>query len=133
MKIAIVGNKEFGNRQLVSELIGQIRTVDSKILTTAMPGPCTWAFEEAKLTGYQHKIFNIPKGPHDADVFKMHCNERNQKLVDEADLIVCFLDKWCSNTYHLIDLAMRAQKMVYLVPDLPLHKLEALFEVITNE
>lgn len=115
MKIGIVGSREFPQLKLVewfvrdlpkgvTVLSGGARGVDTAAAETARK--CGLTVEEylPDLTGCKERLD-----------FTKRYYERNQKIVDQSDMVVAFTEKDNGGTWSSIKMAVKANKPVKII------------------
>ncbi len=113
MKIAVVGSRGFPDKDLVKEetnkALADARPVGETVLVSGgARGVDTWAEEEATSMGYPCIIFK----PDWDGLGKCAGFMRNEKIINEADLVLAFWDGTSSGTKHSIDLARKNKKPI---------------------
>jgi len=109
MKIAIVGSREFKDRQLVHDLILDIIRFDGwTLISGGANGVDSWAEDIADTMGWKKMIIK----PDWQKYGKRAGAIRNQQIIDVADRVVAFWDGKSKGTKITIDMAIKAGKPV---------------------
>jgi uncharacterized phage-like protein YoqJ len=115
MKIAIVGSREFKNKDFVQNIVSNQLTNGDYFISGGARGVDTWAEETIPILETGLANFKINK-----KIFKPDWNKygkragflRNQLIIDEADKVIAFWDGKSKGTKHSIDLAIKANKPI---------------------
>lgn len=115
MKIGIVGSRSFPQSKLVSWFVDDL-PMGVTIVSGGAIGVDSIAVEHAKLRGLE-TIEYLPnlEGCVERWQFSDRYYERNQKIVDESDLIVAFTEKEYGGTWDTIKRARKAGKPVKII------------------
>lgn len=125
MKIAVVGSREFKDKQFVENMMIEIIRFDHwTLISGGAVGVDTWAEQYAKLMGWKRIILkanwndlSFPDAIIKTNKYGKKYDaragiRRNQLIVDEADKVVAFWDGKSSGTKSTIDMAIKANKPV---------------------
>lgn len=115
MKIAIVGSRKFPQLQLVEWFIRDL-PLGVTVVSGGAVGVDQAAEEYARLRGLETEIKRPDlEGVGERKEFTERYYERNQKIVDSADLVVAFTEKDAGGTWDTIKRARRAGKPVKII------------------
>ena len=109
MKIAVVGSREFKDKEFVENMMPEIlRTGKYQLISGGARGVDSWAEGMAKFLGCECIIFKP-----DWDKYGKRAGFlRNELIINEADKVVAFWDGESKGTKHSIDLAIKAGKPI---------------------
>jgi len=115
MKVAIVGSRNFTDysffKQRVDELINKLEDKNITIISGGARGVDQLAKVYAMEKGYPYEEYKP-----DYVVFgKKAPLIRNRQIVEESDLVIAFPTKESRGTWHVINLARKAGKVVVVV------------------
>jgi len=116
MKVAIVGSREFPQKEVVKSYIALMvwnkeGIGDFTIVSGGARGVDTWAEEEAEKLGISTEIY-----PANWDKYgKAAGYKRNQQIVEAADHIVAFWNGESKGTKHTIDIALEKKVPVTVI------------------
>lgn len=114
MKIAIVGSRKFPYESFVRDYVRRLPR-GSVVISGACPNsPDAWAAEEARKRGLQVVEFpvdktGLPAWPKGRAEFGKRAFERNQKIVDAADILIAFWDGKSKGTHDSVNRAKAAK------------------------
>ena len=109
MKIAVVGSRSFPNKVFVKDTVKSFLVHPTyTIVSGGARGVDTWAEEVAKELGLNTIIFKADWDNHGKSAGFM----RNEKIINEADLVLAFWDGSSNGTKHSIDLARKNKKPI---------------------
>lgn len=119
MDIAIVGSRDFPVPAEAEKAVrGYVRSLPrgTTVVSGGARGTDTWAEEEAEKRGLERKIFPVDKKGLPAygtkgskAAYRKRALERNQKIVDAADVLVAFWDGSSTGTEDSIKRAQAAK------------------------
>jgi len=109
MKIAVIGSREFKDKNLIQNMMPEIlRTSNDVLISGGARGVDSWAEAEAKLLGCKCLIFQA-----DWERFGKQAGYlRNKEIINIADKVVAFWDGSSKGTKISIDLAIKAKKPI---------------------
>jgi hypothetical protein len=114
-KIAILGEKNYGDRQAV-ELIMEALPTNTVLVIPTMPGPQQIAEEYAKAHNFPRpRIIAIPTQERTNDEWRQACTERNKQIAKECDLLIAFYCGVDYNVRNLIELVAQLNKPIIIV------------------
>lgn len=106
MKIAIVGSREFKDKNLVIRVVRDIAHPGYTIISGGAIGVDKWAEEYFDNLGFEKIIF-LP----DWNKYGKSAGfKRNELIINEADRVLAFWDGRSKGTKHSIDLAIKTGK-----------------------
>lgn len=113
MKIAVVGSREFKNKEFVEKIVSRELNGYDTLVSGGCRGVDTWAENVIPILNSGLANYRIKK-----IIFKPDWNRygkragflRNQLIIDEADRVIAFWDGKSKGTKHSIDLAIKAGK-----------------------
>lgn len=113
MKIAIVGSREFKDKDFVEKMVAKKLSNGDCLISGGARGVDTWAEEAISILETGLYKFKIEK-----KIFKPDWNKygkragflRNELIINEADHVIAFWDGKSKGTKHSIDLAIKANK-----------------------
>lgn len=109
MKVAVIGSRNFCDRNLVDNMMIEIIRFDGWTLVSGgASGVDSWAEEYADDMGWKKIIFKPDWDKHG----KAAGFIRNKLIIDEADKVVAFWDGKSKGTKSSIDLAVKQNKPV---------------------
>lgn len=107
MRVGIVGSRTFERRDLVEKLVETLEE-GTTVISGGAAGVDTWAIEAAKKANLETEEY-LPDKENIKSYFdatkRMH--ERNQRIVDESDVIYAFTEKDKGGTWDTIKRAKR--------------------------
>lgn len=110
MKLAVIGNKDFIDRKLLSNVLDNFNDIDL-IVSGGAVGTDTMAIEYAKSKGLNWIFY-----PPDFAFFgKKAKTIRNKMIVQTCDKLVAFWDQNCESTRYTIQYAREKNKTVTIV------------------
>ena len=112
MKIAVVGSREFREKDLIGYILSleteSFHSQEVTIVSGGARGVDSWAEEIADLANFKKEIFK----PEWDKYGKSAGFIRNKLIVNEADKVIAFWDGQSKGTKHSIDLAIKASKPI---------------------
>ena len=111
VKVAVVGSREYTDRQRVIDFINGLKP-DTIVVSGGARGVDTWAVKAAEARGLRTidllPEFKVTGGPYRRqDYF-----DRNDKIVDESDHVAAFWDGKSAGTRYTMDRARQQNKLV---------------------
>jgi predicted Rossmann fold nucleotide-binding protein DprA/Smf involved in DNA uptake len=115
MKLAVVGSRDFNDRQLAFQVLDKIHTHNNieQIVSGGARGADSIAAEWAKTNSVDLLEFLPEWDKHG----KSAGYKRNVLIVRAADVVLAFWDGVSKGTKHSIDIAGQQGKKVYVVKD----------------
>ncbi len=117
MRVAIVGSRRRTDAEAVYRYVANL-PADCVVVSGGAVGPDTWAVEAAKARGLAFTE-HLPDlaGVHSRGEATRRYHERNQRIVDDCDRVVAFVDSGRKGgTEDTIRRAQRAGKPVEIIP-----------------
>lgn len=116
MKYAIIGSRDFGDREQVEQLVyGLLEDSGAVVVTGGARGVDTWAEEAAKTWEIPVMVFKPEYDKHPGNP-KIAPLMRNQQIIDAADYVYAFWDGKSTGTLHAIKYAITQGKSVTIFP-----------------
>ena len=112
MKIAIIGSRDFKNKELLDTTMKNIqeRTTIDKIISGGAKGADTLGVQWANKNSIETLVFNPDFKKH-----KRAYHFRNRQIVKEADLIVAFWNGYSTGTKYTVTFAKTLEKELIVV------------------
>ena len=115
MKIGIVGSREFPQLKLVEWFIRDLPKGVS-VISGGARGVDSAAAENARKCGLPvEEILPNLEGCNERHEFTQRYYERNQRIVDQSDIVVAFTEKENGGTWSTIKMAVKAKKPVKII------------------
>ena len=112
MKVAIIGSRDFKNKNLLDEKMKEINKDNtiSLIVSGGAKGADTMGVQWANKNNIETKVFNPDFKKH-----KRAYHFRNRQIVKESDLIVAFWNGHSTGTKYTVTFAKTLEKEVIVV------------------
>ena len=110
MKLAVIGNKEFTDRQFFYEILTKIKNI-TKIISGGAPGTDTLAKQYSEANNIEFIEFSPNYDLHGIEAKQV----RDKKIVENCDSILAFWDGICEGTGYTIEYARKLHKPVKII------------------
>lgn len=111
MKYAVIGSRDFSNKQLFLQHMNAIVQPDDEIVSGGARGPDRWSIEWAKEHGVKY-IEYLP----DWDLYGKRAGFlRNKSIAINCDAVLAFWDGTSKGTRHTIQLAHELGRYILVV------------------
>lgn len=107
-KVAISGSRSFDSYDLVRDVMDHLVVEGDVILSGNAPGADRLGEEYARRTGLELKIVPSEWEGHGPKATMM----RNDVLLRSADFVICFWDGESEGARHMIEISLRAKKLL---------------------
>ncbi len=118
-KLAVVGSREWKNREMIEDLLNEVKNDIEIIISGGARGADTFAVDWAKKNGvpFEEKKANWrPDGP-EGRFDKGAGFKRNIEIVKACDRLLCFWDKISKGTQNSVDHAIRLKKPYVVITE----------------
>lgn len=110
-RIAVIGSRSFNYKDYIFSLLTKNLNKINSIVSGGASGPDSYAVEWAIKYGIPYTVY--PALWHDPETGKLDRGagfKRNQKIIEDCDLVVAFYDGSSKGTAHSISIAQRLNK-----------------------